>query len=414
MKFRLIINIKVFAFFLILPSIAAANPIAPHWAIIDSTAPARQGFKAVYNTERNSIVLFGGSDSTGLMPEDTWEWNSFGWQQIDTTGPPGRAGFGMCYDRALDLVILFGGWNLDNGYLDDTWIWNGSYWINLNIPGPAARSDFSMAYDEGNQSILLFGGGDEQTLYGDTWQWNETGWSQLDITGPPARIFSSMVNMPNYQVSLIFGGQAGYNGEVFGDAWIWVGSVWLELEGNNPSSRVGQMMAFDPSWGESVVLFGGQDALSPDVYYDDTWEFNDWGWSLTGISQPSARSLGETVYDDSLQQVILIGGENNSQIFQEMWAYPSFDVSCQYIPGDVNASNSFTGLDVTYSVRFFKGGAQPLYSCECPSGSGNTWFVTGDVNGSCSFSGLDVTYMVRYFKGGAAPMPCQDCLPGRR
>ncbi|HBZ01317.1 MAG TPA: hypothetical protein DEO84_08380, partial [candidate division Zixibacteria bacterium] len=33
------------------------------------------------------------------------------------------------------------------------------------------------------------------------------------------------------------------------------------------------------------------------------------------------------------------------------------------------------------------------------------------VNGSCSFSGLDVTYMVRYFKGGEAPFSCPDC-PG--
>ncbi|HBC46837.1 MAG TPA: hypothetical protein DEO84_01580 [candidate division Zixibacteria bacterium] len=82
---------------------------------------------------------------------------------------------------------------------------------------------------------------------------------------------------------------------------------------------------------------------------------------------------------------------------------------CQYLPGDANNSNTFTGLDVTYSVRYFKGGPHPPYSCECTSG--NIWYVSGDVNGSCSFSGLDVTYMVRYFKGGAVPIPCADCPP---
>jgi hypothetical protein len=87
----------------------------------------------------------------------------------------------------------------------------------------------------------------------------------------------------------------------------------------------------------------------------------------------------------------------------------SIGPNCQYVVGDANGSNTFTGLDVTYSVRFFKGGPSPIYSCECTPG--HTWYVGGDVNGSCSYSGLDVTYMVRYFKGGAAPMPCPDCPP---
>jgi hypothetical protein len=82
---------------------------------------------------------------------------------------------------------------------------------------------------------------------------------------------------------------------------------------------------------------------------------------------------------------------------------------CVYLPGDANGSNTFTGLDVTYSVRFFKGGPVPPFSCECTPG--HTWYVAGDVNGSCSYSGLDVTYMVRYFKGGSAAVPCPDCPP---
>jgi hypothetical protein len=349
------------------------------------------------------------------MPQDTWEWNQFGWQEIDTVGPPGRAGFGMCYDQAQGLVILFGGWNLSDGYLSDTWIWNGMYWINLNIPGPAARSDFAMTYDQGSQSVILFGGADDENLYGDTWQWNELGWTLVDSLGPAPRVFPSMANVPDYQICLLFGGQAGYNGEVLGDAWVRVGSIWIELVGDNPSPRVGQMMAFDPTWGTdwSIILFGGQDALAANEYYDDTWEFDGWSWYLTNIGEPSARSMGEMVYHDSLEKVILIGGEDDSQVFHEMWAYPSFDMPCQYAIGDANGSNTFTGLDVTYSVRYFKGGPPPSYSCECPSGSGHSWFVAGDVNGSCSFSGLDVTYMVRYFKGGAAPEACPDCLPGR-
>ena len=75
----------------------------------------------------------------------------------------------------------------------------------------------------------------------------------------------------------------------------------------------------------------------------------------------------------------------------------------------MNNSGMFNGLDVTYSVAYFKGGSPPPYECECPPHG--TWFVAGDVNASCSFNGLDVTYAVSYFKGGPPPQPCPDCPP---
>jgi len=82
---------------------------------------------------------------------------------------------------------------------------------------------------------------------------------------------------------------------------------------------------------------------------------------------------------------------------------------CDYVVGDANSSGGYDGLDITYSVNYFKGGSAPPYSCECTPG--NTWHVSGDVNASCSYNGLDVTYGVAYFKGGPDPMPCVDCPP---
>ncbi len=82
---------------------------------------------------------------------------------------------------------------------------------------------------------------------------------------------------------------------------------------------------------------------------------------------------------------------------------------CQYTVGDANGNGSFNGLDVVYSVSYFKGGPQPPYSCECTPG--NTWFVAGDVNNSCNYNGLDVSYMVSYLKGGPPLHPCASCPP---
>jgi hypothetical protein len=83
---------------------------------------------------------------------------------------------------------------------------------------------------------------------------------------------------------------------------------------------------------------------------------------------------------------------------------------CDYVVGDVNGSDSYNGLDITYGVAFFKGGADPLCS-DCPVGDCNSWHYCGDVNASCSYNGLDITYGVSYFKGGPGPIYCDDCPP---
>ncbi len=130
-------------------------------------------------------------------------------------------------------------------------------------------------------------------------------------------------------------------------------------------------------------------------------------YSLTNLSPGlyEVRASKDGYETQTQQNIEVISGQAltlNIQLSQ--WMPP-----CAYVPGDVNGSNTFNGLDVTYGVNYFNGGAIPPYFCECAPD--NTWFVSGDVNGSCSFNGLDVTYMVNYFRGGTAPIPCADCPP---
>ena len=80
---------------------------------------------------------------------------------------------------------------------------------------------------------------------------------------------------------------------------------------------------------------------------------------------------------------------------------------CDYVVGDVNASENYNGLDINWGVNFFKGLAAPMCSPDCPSCE--TWFYCGDVNGSCTYNGLDINWGVNYFKGGPGPMFCPDC-----
>jgi hypothetical protein len=84
---------------------------------------------------------------------------------------------------------------------------------------------------------------------------------------------------------------------------------------------------------------------------------------------------------------------------------------CSYIPGDANASGEFNGLDVGYSINYFKGiGNAPSDTCACP-GHG-TIYSAGDANGNCVFNGLDISYSVNFLKGiGPAPHGCAECPP---
>ena len=85
---------------------------------------------------------------------------------------------------------------------------------------------------------------------------------------------------------------------------------------------------------------------------------------------------------------------------------------CNYVVGDVNGSNNYNGLDITYGVACLKGYSDPLCPLgSCPVSPCDVFFYCGDVNGSCSFNGLDITYGVSYFKGGPGPVPCPGCPP---
>jgi hypothetical protein len=103
--------------------------------------------------------------------------------------------------------------------------------------------------------------------------------------------------------------------------------------------------------------------------------------------------------------------------FDFVWIEPQ--TGCAYVPGDVNGRGGFTGLDVVYAVAFLKGGAPPTIDCNPPCSQRTNppgplpdpFYAQGDVNASCSFTGLDVTYMVGYLKGGPVPRPCPDCMP---
>jgi hypothetical protein len=89
--------------------------------------------------------------------------------------------------------------------------------------------------------------------------------------------------------------------------------------------------------------------------------------------------------------------------------------NCQYVPGDINGNGTTNGIDVTYGVGFFKGGALPPVNCGTPIGpcpQPISFYAAGDVNGSCVFNGIDITYFVGYLQGTQPGLLfCPSCPP---
>jgi hypothetical protein len=102
---------------------------------------------------------------------------------------------------------------------------------------------------------------------------------------------------------------------------------------------------------------------------------------------------------------------SSSQVFDFTIYHPTG--GCPYVLGDINGNGQANGIDVTFAVSYFKGGAPPPIVCDnCPE-QGQQLYAAGDVNGNCNFNGIDITYMVGYYRGGPGFSPCPSCPPAR-
>jgi hypothetical protein len=173
--------------------------------------------------------------------------------------------------------------------------------------------------------------------------------------------------------------------------------------GLQPGVISGSVLDPDGSTPLEGAIVSTLDTLNAFAGVDTTNSFG--AYTLTLSQGVYHQSFSYPPYPDtSLNNLVVVAGETT---FVSMIMPP--ENLPQYATGDVNGSGSFNGLDVTFSVAYFKGGPLPPYSWDCvPHG---VFFVAGDVNASCNFNGLDVTYMVAYLKGGPQLQPCPDCPP---
>jgi hypothetical protein len=120
-----------------------------------------------WDAARSRVVLFGGGGTQGYLG-DTWEWDGTNWTAMtnfSSLEPARRAGASLAYDPSRRRVVLFGGIGYGTGLVvNDTLEWDGRVWTKRPLTrSPPARSFGAMAYDQVRGRMTLFGGGDDST-----------------------------------------------------------------------------------------------------------------------------------------------------------------------------------------------------------------------------------------------------------
>ena len=302
----------------------------PTWHQLSTTGgpPARRAaHTAIYDPAGDRMIVFGGSDFVTFM-NDVWSLDlaTNTWQLVPTSGDviPVRYGHSATYDPERRQMIVFGGYN--GAYLDDLYVLSldSGVWTHVSTPGPSVRDFFATAYDASRGRVLLFGG-NTGPLYDDLWAL-DTGtrtWTRLGPkdTGPAPRLSSYAVTDANSQRLVLFG---GWGNRYFDDTWTLAldqdPPQWIShLPAVHPSARLEHATAYDATR-DRMLLFGGKDAYQ---FFNDVWQLDLAGeptWSpLATTGDPPSRRECRAVYDPVRDRLLLFGGFSYPYHLNETW-----------------------------------------------------------------------------------------------
>jgi cysteine-rich repeat protein len=154
--------------------------------------PGRYRHAMTYDARRGVIVMFGGRAGTSLL-DDTWEWtgpcNAKTWERT-AAGPSARELAALAFDERRGVTVLFGGSSSTGMALDETWEWDGTSWVMMPaaMPWIPARTDHGMAYDPRRARVVVFGGLSAPDRVNNAWEWDGTTWTEIfPIVVPTAR-----------------------------------------------------------------------------------------------------------------------------------------------------------------------------------------------------------------------------------
>jgi hypothetical protein len=242
----------------------------------------RYSHAAVYDTDRNLMVVYAGQANTnGPYYGDIWEWNGMRGTFTQKTAIGANVGerseHAMAYDPIAKKTFLFGGWQpAASFFIPGQWEWNGltSTWAARQIAGaePAPRYGHAMVWDPDRKKVLMFGGIDETaTRRNDVWEWDSAAgtWTERTITGgrPTGRYGFSMAYDIARKRLMVRGGNTGTgNGTWVNETWELdtTNATWQQFTttGTAPTYYAYEgyeRIAYDPSTSKMVLQSGPWD-----------------------------------------------------------------------------------------------------------------------------------------------------------
>jgi hypothetical protein len=304
----------------------------PTWRRLTPTGTppsARNGQSAICDPVRDRMVVFGGGWSEGAYFGDVWSLSlsdTPAWTQLMPTGTPpsARATHSAIYDPERDRMVVFGGYNVDgSGVLNDVWALSldgTPAWTQLSPTGasPNGRGYHSAIYDPVRDRMVAFGGYSSGALHNDVWALSLAGtpaWTQLTPMGTPpgAREGQSAIYDPERDRMVVFG---GYVWGTDNDVWaLSLGgtAAWTPLAptGPLPGARYGHTSIYDPLR-DRMVVFGGYN-VDGSGYLNDVWalslaETPAWTQLTSTDTPPSTRCQHSAIYDPVRDRMVVFGG----------------------------------------------------------------------------------------------------------
>ncbi len=304
----------------------AVPAVAQQWT--SSGPTARYSHSATFARSNAKMTIFGGfqSEVNGGAENlnDVWLLSDNGgtnlsWTKPAVSGarPSPRSGHTAVYDSNSNRMVVFGGGlGFASPCTNDTWALQNAdgvgalSWTQLNPTGslPAARLRHTAVYDESSNIMIIYGGNDcFSARFGDVWILTDANgvggtpaWSQLSPAGlaPAGRENASAVYDPTSNRMIVYGGDEGVP---TADNSVWVltnanGSggtpTWIQLSvaGTPPPVREGQSAVYDAQ-NNIMTIFGGQSEVEGGGLFNDVWVLTD----ANGIGSPSWRQLEPTL-----------------------------------------------------------------------------------------------------------------------
>lgn len=300
-------------------SLAAYSGNARPVVVTSAQAPAlpapRWGHATTFDSDRNVVLVFGGTADGRVPLRDLWAWDGRQWTRLgNDSGPSARDAAVLAYDSNRKRVVMYGGRSSTEAALHDTWEWDGTRWSLRDTIGIGGRVHAVGTYDAERKQTLVYGGVSPQGEFlSDSWTWDGQRWTQAEKSQGIIRAPSGMAFDPVGRRVRMLAHARDTSGEFRNaDLLEWDGRSWTTVPTSRLVTEPIQPIAITSSG--SLVVFMGPTG--------ETWTRARRGvWEKDTSAGPGARSAHTLVYDSARRRVVLFGGGDQQGRFGDTWEW---------------------------------------------------------------------------------------------